>query len=749
MRWYVPLFTLTFSLAVWAQLRLELLLGYAGWMPVCVVLCLAAGLLARRFRKAVFAVCLLLGCGVGLLYAHWYTGFVHQPLDALDAKSTILSATVIGYADCYEDSQRVALRVDAKASGLPVRSFSTLAYVPLTEEELTPGDRVEGRFTFYRGSTDGGFDRASYYAGQNYHILASCGSKMTVAKPESVPLLLRPQVWARDLQEKLEERLTPRSAAFVKALLFGDKSGLSTHDRQSFQKSGLSHVMAVSGMHLGFLTAFFILIFGRRFGLLLGLAAIAMFVPMAGMSPSVIRAAVMYAFAVIGFFLRWENSTLHALCAALLLLLLHNPYAVNSLSLQLSFLATLGLIAFSGKIQRAILGPFQDRLKGKWRRKAAHAAAGVVSCSVSTVILTAPVLLSSFGYVSAASLLANLLTIGVFALLFVCGFLLCFAGGIPGIGALLVNSVEVLCGYVFGVTDSVGRMTALLLYWDSSYVKAAVGGLYLIFAAKLLAKKRFPAPYVVLACCAVLIPTLYANACAAETRHETTVFSCGSGQTIAVAAGQEFFAVIDCSGSGYQNAAEEIEAYMDWYGHEEIDQLILTALDKTHARNVPQLLEDTAVNSLILPPETRESELSEQIFALAEQKNIPVTVWRAQGERPVGASPLGISLIGGVERKLGVRIKAGETDLVTLHSLTPKMTGELLQSWAAPCRQLVISEQHMQDGDGLNRMTAALQPEEILLSSGWSESDMSGDIPIHSTRTEGDFCRQTTREGRR
>ncbi|MBP3311076.1 MAG: ComEC/Rec2 family competence protein [Butyricicoccus sp.] len=752
MRWYFPLFTLTFALAAWAHIRFEWIPNCIWLVPVYAVFCLTACLLARRFRKAVFAVCLLAGCGAGFAYVHLYTGLVHQPLDALDSKSAVLSATVTDYADRYEDSQRVALKIDTRDSGLDVwmPSFATLAYVPLTEEELTPGDRVEGRFTFYRGSTNGGFDRAAYYAGQNYHILASCETKITVTKPETVPLLLRPQIWAREFREKLDGMLSPRSAAFLKALLFGDRSGLSTHDRQSFQKSGLSHVMAVSGMHIGFLIAFFVVIFGRRFGLLLAMAAIIVFVPMAGASPSVIRAAVMYAFAAVGFFLRLENSALHAMCAALVLLLLYNPYAVGSLSLQLSFLATLGLIAFSGKIQRVLLSPFWEKLKGKSRKKTALAVAGTFSCTVSTLLLTMPVLFSSFGYVSAASVLANLLTIGVFALLFICGFLLCFAGGVPGVSALLTGAAEGLCSYVFGVTDRVGQMTALLLYWDSWYVKTAVGILYLIFAAKLLAKKRFPAPYVALACCAVLLPTLYCNARAAEHHHEITVFSCGSGQAIAVAAGQEFFAVVDCSGSGYQNAADEIETYMDWYGCEEIDQLILTAVDMTHARNVPQLLEDVAVDSLIIPPEIRKSELSEQIFAIAEQKNIPVTIWQAEGERPVGAEPLGISLIGGVERKLGVRIKAGEqTDLVTLHSFTPKMTDELLQSWSSPCRQLVLSEQHMQEDDCLDAVTAALQPEEILLSSGWYENDIIGDIPMRSTRTEGDFCYQTTMEGRR
>ena len=172
MQWYFPLFTLAFVLAAYVQVRLDWMQECVWFVPVYALLCLVSYFSARRFRKEAFAVCLLLGGGVGFAYVNLYTGFVHQPLDALDQQEAVLSATVTGYADQYEDTQRVSLKVDAKASGLDlwIPSFATMAYVPLTEEELIPGDRVEGRFSFYRGSANGGFDRAAYYALSLIHI---------------------------------------------------------------------------------------------------------------------------------------------------------------------------------------------------------------------------------------------------------------------------------------------------------------------------------------------------------------------------------------------------------------------------------------------------------------------------------------------------------------------------------------------------------------------------------------------------
>ena len=740
MRWYFPLFTLAFALAAAVQLWAAL---PGGMLPVLCGACMTGAVICflLRRRKASRYVCaLLLGGVLGLTYTAAYAALIHAPLDALAGSGKTLHATVTGYADRYENSQRVPLRVDVRASGLNLwmRSFSTTAYVPLTEEELTPGDAVQGWFTFYRGTANGGFDRAAYYAGRNDHILASCKEPVyfKVTKPARVPLSLRPQIWAEQCKTRMKSFLDARSASLSAALVFGDRDALSTHDRQSLQKAGLSHVTAVSGMHVGFLVSFFLLVFGRRIGMVLALAALAVFVPMAGASPSVIRAAIMYAFAAGGFFLRQEISPLHSLCAALMILLLWNPYALGSLSLQLSFLATLGLIAFAGRVQRALLHPFQEKLRGVLG-KVIRLAACAVGCSVGAFAFTTPVLFASFGYVSAASFLANLLTIGVFAVLFMLNLLLCLLGTLPIIGTVLAAAVHGLSAYVFRISDMTGRWTALLLYWDVWFVKAGVLAVYLLFAACLLGGKRFCcAP--VLACC-VFVLMLYSNAQMLDRRHETTLLSCGSGQAITVAAGQDCLAVIDCAGSGYQNAVDAVEEYMDWYGFEKIDLLVLTALDKTHARNVPQLLREIPVCQLVLPDGTKNSELAEQVMQTAQEQGAAVTVWHAGGERMAGMRKLGISLLGGMPGKLGVRVRCGTVNLLTLHSFAPGMVKTLLEDPPEPCTQLVVSDKMAETSETLAAFTKQGKTKELLLSTGWTESGRRAGLPLRTTRTEGDI----------
>ena len=108
--------------------------------------------------------------------------------------------------------------------------------------------------------------------------------------------------------------------------------------------------MAVSGLHIGFLVGFCTLLFGKRWGTVASIPLVLLFVPVAGATPSVLRAALMYLTAAGGFLLRRRSGGLNALLMALAVLLLVNPYAIASVGLQLSFASTLGLILFAGKL---------------------------------------------------------------------------------------------------------------------------------------------------------------------------------------------------------------------------------------------------------------------------------------------------------------------------------------------------------------------------------------------------------------
>ena len=130
----------------------------------------------------------------------------------------------------------------------------------------------------------------------------------------------------------------------MRALLIGDKSNFSDSFSEQVADTGVSHIFAVSGMHLSFFVSA-ILVFGRnrRWVCALAIAAAFLFAAVTGFSASVVRAAVMQTSVLTAPLFRRENDSLTSLSASLLLLLCGNPYAVADVGLQLSFLSVLGL----------------------------------------------------------------------------------------------------------------------------------------------------------------------------------------------------------------------------------------------------------------------------------------------------------------------------------------------------------------------------------------------------------------------
>lgn len=176
--------------------------------------------------------------------------------------------------------------------------------------------------------------------------------------------------------------------------------------------------------------------------------------PIAGASPSVIRAAIMYLISAGAFITRREANTLNSLFAALALLLIQNPYAIAGLSLQLSFSATLGLVLLAGKMQAKLLKPFHNAPKPVY--KLLSVLAGALSCTVCATIFTAPILLASFGYISILSVLSNLMVVGVTAICFIAGFLLCISAAfVPVAVPILSAIVQPPLRYILWVAERV------------------------------------------------------------------------------------------------------------------------------------------------------------------------------------------------------------------------------------------------------------------------------------------------------
>ena len=278
---------------------------------------------------------------------------------------TIALGLAAGFLWCWADAGRlVSVRalcgegqtIEAEVCSLPERTQYGYRCVTLLQgnrmqlylrnapEDAALGDRV--RVT--ADVTETG--NSLYLASNDILLLGFARGEAEWEHPEQVSLRYAPQRALLTVQRTITNCFPADTAPLAIALVTGDTSGLPYALQTAMSDAGISHIVAVSGMHVTLLLGVVRLLCLRRRRLTagVGIAVMVFFAAMLGFRPSVTRAVVMNAVLLLAPLLGRENDGPTSLCFALLLLLLPNPRAIANVGLQLSFAAVAGLQLFSG-----------------------------------------------------------------------------------------------------------------------------------------------------------------------------------------------------------------------------------------------------------------------------------------------------------------------------------------------------------------------------------------------------------------
>ena len=262
---------------------------------------------------------------------------------------------------------------------------------------------------------------------------------------------------ASDYQEKvlgLYRRLGFQgdNLAVLSALTVGDKENLSEDIRETYSITGASHVLALSGLHIGFLYAllFFLLSliwkrwsYFKPFGLFLIILFLWGFAFLTGLSSSVVRSVIMFSLLAISSLQPEKPLTLNTLAATAFLMLLYNPLWLFDVGFQLSFVAVASILLIQPKLY--ILLSVRHRISRYiW---------GLLTVSIAAQIGTAPLVIFYFSRFSTHFLLTNLWVIPMVTLILYSAVLMLVltpfsflqSGCALGVDALLSAQNKVLC----------------------------------------------------------------------------------------------------------------------------------------------------------------------------------------------------------------------------------------------------------------------------------------------------------------
>lgn len=310
--------------------------------------------------------------------------------------------------------------------------------------------------------------------------------------------------------EGLGRGMPTREAELARGFVLGEDEGIDERTEEDFRRSGLSHLLAVSGQNVTLLALLALPLLGAlgislRERLFWVLGLIVVYVPVAGAGPSIQRAAVMGALGLLATLAGRRRSSFYALVLAAVVTLAIDPRIAADVGWQLSFAAVLGILLLASPLREAIASRLGS---GPWRRALAEGMA----MTVAATLATAPLIAFHFETFSTTTLVANVLALPAVAPAMWLG--MCAAGlaQVPGVPLEPLNGLNaLLLAYIAQIAKWCAAPE-----WAELPVRLDGGGLFLAYLGlaslvvlcMYLARLRLLAPAgraVAVACLAALL----------------------------------------------------------------------------------------------------------------------------------------------------------------------------------------------------------------------------------------------------
>jgi competence protein ComEC len=279
-----------------------------------------------------------------------------------------------------------------------------------------------------------------------------------------------------------------REAALARGFVLGEDEGVDAATEEDFRRSGLLHLLAVSGENVTLLALLGSALLGAfgvplRERLLWLLGLIAVYVPLAGAGPSIQRAAVMGAAGLVATFAGRRSSRLFALVLALGVTLAVDPEIGADIGWQLSFAAVFGILLLASPLREALVARLG---RDGWRRALAEG----VAVTVAATVATAPLVAFHFETLSTTTLVANVLALPAVAPAMWLGMVAAAVAQVPGLPLEPLNALDaLLLAYVAQIAAWCAAPS-----WAEVHVHLGPAGLvasYAALAAVLVAVVRF------------------------------------------------------------------------------------------------------------------------------------------------------------------------------------------------------------------------------------------------------------------
>ena len=714
--------TIGFSFS--AGVFLAALLPWNGWQLYAaggVLLLALAWLFAARkqkyFRRGLL---ILLPLAVSLAYFAGYDHLVRQPIENRCGAASDFTATVCDWPQATERGARVTVELEG------YRRARAVLYGEAELLAARPGDTVTGTAQ-WQSAAHFDSDDVTHFNARGVYALLYGREDVRLSAGDGDALRWLPQRAGKAFREKVAAIWDDaRVSGFLTAELTGDKSAMDDGDYLAMQETGLAHLFAVSGLHCAFLVTLLALLISRRQRLLCAVTIplLLFYMVMVGMSPSVVRACIMQIFLLIAPLFRRGSDPLTSLAAALLVILLCNPFAAASVSLQLSFSATLGMVLLSPRLYKLLTGWY----KGKCRplRAALCFVAANLSATLSAVVFTAPLTAWYFRIFVLVAPLSSLLAVPAAGWSFMAAFVTALLGFVWLPLASLLGWISwALVRYILWIANGMMSWRYHAVYFTNPYLIYWLLFLYAAFigcAATPDGKRKY------LLASALSVLTLTAAIWVNRQDYQYGVLTAltldvGQGESVILTSGGET-ALVDCgSSNSYKDPGGLAADTLHSMGVRELSAVVVTHYHADHTNGLYEVLRRIPVQTIYLPDIEDEYGVRERLVSLAEEKGAQVTYVTKETTDTLGDTVLTIYppvQSGGDLNELGLTAlaSAGDFDLLITGDMSGSTEKKLVETYALPDIEGLVVSHHGSRYSSNIRLLKSVTPEAAVISVG-------------------------------
>lgn len=550
----------------------------------------------------------ILAFSIGILFFY----FPCDKAEKLDGTACDIEATVYEVTSSAENYTTFLMNIN-KIDGTEVAVKASASI--WSSESVSVGDTLRARTQFQRTqSSIGTFDTKNYLASKGVFACCELDNVVIIDSRENFSFFSR---IADKIERNVYSKLSESSASLLSALLLGRSSNLPYEISVGFRRLGISHLLAISGMHFTLLLGVVSFLIRkicksvRRQMIVVSLFSF-FYMALIGFPASVCRAGIMVLASSAGVLFFSKRDGITSLFGAMLLLCIISPYAIFDIGLWLSFFATLSLLIIAYYKNRRNVARYYlyggTRVVGYLRKESKKSTAlYFVFVPILAAMSTLPLSSVYFGESSLLAAPATLILSPIFDVMLVIALLL-------GIGILpLAPLAETLCSCVISVINFFAKFDGITVSLTTPYATVACAILFIgVIIATFVKFRRRALRLITIIFVSAFCVIMIFGECVIKKSYESDAYiyyvCSGTNEAVAVSYGGETL-VIDMSNGSYA-CCERLMYELRQRGATKLGSILLTRCNQRHATLIMRLARERMVDKIYFFDAEKETELN-------------------------------------------------------------------------------------------------------------------------------------------